>query len=135
MASCTWPGGDDPAASPPLGSIAQAFTDTDMDGLDDDWEVLHFGNLSQTAAGDFDADGMTNLEEYTNGFNPTVQDGFDDADGDRYPNVFEIRSGSDPNNATSVPTPTYVVNGAGGGTHTTISAAMNAANVANVSFR
>ena len=54
------------------GSVAQALTDTDGDGLDDAWETTYFGNLSQTAAGDFDADGMTNLEEYTNGFVPTV---------------------------------------------------------------
>lgn len=50
---------------------------------------------------------------------------------DRYPDVFEVRKGSDPNDQSSIPTATYVVNGAGGATHTTISAALSAANVSN----
>ena len=49
-----------------------AITDTDNDGMDDDWENTHFGNLSQTAAGDFDNDGVSNLDEYGGGTNPTV---------------------------------------------------------------
>jgi hypothetical protein len=40
---------------------------------------------------------MTNGEEYTYGFVPNANDAFADADGDRYPNVFEVRKGSDPN--------------------------------------
>ena len=118
-----------------VGSVAQALTDTDSDGMDDDWEVQHFGNLSQTSAGDFDADGMTNGEEFLYGFVPTTPDAFEDADGDRYPNIFEIRNSSDPNDADSKPTPTFVVNGAGGGTHTTVSAAVNAANVQNGAYQ
>lgn len=116
---------------PPVGSVRQAITDTDSDGMDDAWETTHFGNLAQTASGDFDADGMTNLQEYQHGFIPTVDDGFDDADGDRYPNVFEVRNSSDPNSAASTPASTFVVDGTGAGTHTTLSAAINAANVAN----
>jgi hypothetical protein len=80
----------------PSGRVAQALTDTDSDGMDDGWEVTHFGNLSATSTGDSDSDGMTNGEEYLHGFVPTVNDAFDDSDGDRYPNVFEVRSGSDP---------------------------------------
>lgn len=38
--------------------------DSDSDGLPDDWEIFNFGNLSQTAAGDADCDGTTNLAEY-----------------------------------------------------------------------
>ncbi|MCW5832236.1 MAG: hypothetical protein KIS78_07295, partial [Labilithrix sp.] len=117
------------------GSVAQALTDTDSDGMDDDWEIQHFGNLSQTGAGDFDADGMTNVEEYLHGFVPTLHDAFEDADGDRYPNIFELRNSSDPNDAGSKPTPTFVVNGAGGGTHTTVSAAVAAANVQNGAYQ
>jgi hypothetical protein len=69
--------------------------------MDDDWEVTHFGNLSATRAGDPDADGMTNGEEYLNGFVPTMNDAF--ADSDRYPNVFEVRNGSDPDLDTQNP--------------------------------
>ena len=118
-----------------LGSVAQALTDTDSDGMDDAWEVTYFGNLSATSAADADSDGMTNGEEYLHGFVPNVNDAFADADGDRYPNVFEVRKASDPNVSSSMPTPTYVVNGAGGGTHTTISAALTAANVANGAYQ
>jgi len=102
--------------------------------MDDAWETTHFGNLTQTAAGDFDSDGMTNLEEYQHGFNPTVADGFDDADGDRYPNVFEVRNGANPNDASSKPTPQFTV-AATGGTHTSIYAAANAANIANGAYQ
>jgi hypothetical protein len=126
---------DDAEARPRVGSVAQALTDTDSDGMDDDWEVTHFGNLSQIGTADLDADGITNVEEYLHGFDPNVPDALEDADGDRYPNVFEIRNGADPNSSASVPTPTYTVNAAGGGTHTTISAAMNAANVVNGTYQ
>jgi len=39
-------------------------TDSDSDGMPDDWEIFHFGNLAQTASGDWDADGSNNLAEY-----------------------------------------------------------------------
>ncbi len=48
--------------------------DSDADGLPDSWEMQYFGNLNQTASGDPDGDGYTNLEEYQNGTNPTVPD-------------------------------------------------------------
>lgn len=35
-----------PSSTPPVGKVAQAFTDTDEDGLDDDWEQSFFGSLS-----------------------------------------------------------------------------------------
>jgi autotransporter-associated beta strand protein len=38
--------------------------DSDTDGLPDDWEMFNFGNLNQTATGDYDADGSNNLAEY-----------------------------------------------------------------------
>lgn len=38
--------------------------DTDGDGLPDAWELDHFGSLDQTADGDFDQDGYSNLAEY-----------------------------------------------------------------------
>lgn len=115
-------------------TLTQAV-DTDSDGMDDAWETTHFGGLTQTAGADYDSDGMTNLEEYTYGFVPTTKDGFDDADGDRYPNVFELRAGSNPTSATSLPTPTYTVNPAGGGTHTTIGAAVTSASTSNGAYQ
>lgn len=51
---------------------AVAFTaDTDSDGLPDTWELQYFGDLNQTADGDFDGDGLTNLQEYQGGTDPT----------------------------------------------------------------
>jgi Divergent InlB B-repeat domain len=38
--------------------------DEDNDGMGDAWERLYFGSLSPTAAGDFDGDGSSNLQEY-----------------------------------------------------------------------
>ncbi len=50
--------------------------DTDNDGLVDSWETTYFGagNLSQTASGDPDSDGLTNLQEQSRGTNPTLAD-------------------------------------------------------------
>lgn len=45
--------------------------DGDEDGLPDAWEQATFGTLTQTAAGDYDGDGDTNLTEFTNGTNAT----------------------------------------------------------------
>jgi Tol biopolymer transport system component len=47
--------------------------DIDNDALPDDWEVAYFGNLDQTASGDFDHDGHTNAQEYTADTDPTNQ--------------------------------------------------------------
>lgn len=38
--------------------------DSDSDGMPDDWEQFHFSDLTKTASGDWDADGVTNLAEY-----------------------------------------------------------------------
>lgn len=44
--------------------------DTDADGLDDDWEVAYFGNLSRNGSGDFDQDGSTDAQEFAAGTDP-----------------------------------------------------------------
>lgn len=44
--------------------------DSDGDGLPDDWERTAFGDLAQSAAGDFDGDGRTNFDEFIAGTNP-----------------------------------------------------------------
>jgi len=49
--------------------------DTDLDGLDDSWEMANFGNLSQGASEDYDGDGLTNLQEYQYGTNPKQANG------------------------------------------------------------
>jgi len=48
------------------------LTDTDSDTLPDSWENQYFGNLDQGPDEDYDTDGLTNLEEYNYGTDPTV---------------------------------------------------------------
>ncbi len=50
-------------------------SDADGDGMLDSWEMTYFGNLNQNGGGDWDADGVSNLQEYLNGTNPTTQFG------------------------------------------------------------
>lgn len=46
--------------------------DSDADGLDDDWEILYFGNATNaTETADSDGDGQSNRDEYIAGFDPT----------------------------------------------------------------
>jgi Listeria/Bacterioides repeat len=45
--------------------------DNDLDGMPDAWERFYFaGSTSPTAAGDYDGDGVSNLNEYLEGTNP-----------------------------------------------------------------
>jgi len=46
--------------------------DTDSDGLPDDWEIEHFGDLQAEPEDDPDGDGYSNLEEYHLGTDPHV---------------------------------------------------------------
>jgi Tol biopolymer transport system component len=48
-----------------LGSV-----DQDDDGMDDDWEILWFGDLSRDGTEDDDGDGLNNLDEFKAGTNP-----------------------------------------------------------------
>ncbi|MCF6256781.1 MAG: putative Ig domain-containing protein [Gammaproteobacteria bacterium] len=49
--------------------------DTDGDGMDDDWERQHFGNLDRDGMGDFDGDGISDLQEFLDGTDPQVGSG------------------------------------------------------------
>lgn len=55
--------------------LAVIAVDSDADGLPDSWELRFFGGLSQTGAGDFDLDGLTNAEELALGSDPARWDG------------------------------------------------------------
>lgn len=46
------------------------LSDVDGDGMEDTWEIAHFGSLSQTAEADFDGDGSSNLTEFRLGLDP-----------------------------------------------------------------
>ena len=47
-----------------------AIVDTDADGLPDWWESENLGGLAQTAGGDADGDGFTNLDEFLTATHP-----------------------------------------------------------------
>jgi len=50
------------------------ITDTDHDGLDDNWEMAHFGTLAYGAQDDPDHDGYSNIREYLMGTDPLTSD-------------------------------------------------------------
>src|SRR5579859_5603028 len=50
---------------------AMLWLDSNANGIPDWWEMKYFGNLNQPANGDFDHDGVSNLDEYLEGTNPT----------------------------------------------------------------
>jgi cellulose 1,4-beta-cellobiosidase len=53
-------------------SVTPTQPDTDGDNMPDSWELQYFGNLSQSGAGDYDGDFVSNLQEYQTGTNPTI---------------------------------------------------------------
>ena len=90
--------GDTDAGSPPVYAIGVETTDDDGDDLPDAWETSWdaINDLTQLSGdGDFDNDGVTDLEELNAGLNPTSDDSDDDgaSDGD------EIANETDPRNA------------------------------------
>ena len=91
---------DDPAHSNVVSTVdmgADEFTDVDGDGLSDIWERRYFGNLSQSGGVDNDIDGgpdgLTHLQEYHYGTDPTRAD----TDGDGLTDSSEVLThGTDP---------------------------------------
>lgn len=65
---------DNDYAAANIGQLKHVFSfdlDTDADGLPDWWEMDFFGDLDETANGDFDGDGYDNGEEYAANADPT----------------------------------------------------------------
>lgn len=52
----------------------RSIGDTDGDGMNDDWEMAQFGTLDRDGSGDFDGDGISDLDEYLAGSDPTDED-------------------------------------------------------------
>ena len=80
-----------------LGSVAGSVADSDYDGLNDAWEMSHFGNLNQSGTDDPDGDGCNNGCEETRNTNPNNPD----TDGDGISDGDEIECGLDPNDPGS----------------------------------
>ncbi|MDY6974073.1 MAG: hypothetical protein SV775_17430 [Thermodesulfobacteriota bacterium] len=49
-----------------------SIDDTDGDNMLDAWEMEHFGTLDRDGTGDFDGDGISDLDEFLNGTDPTT---------------------------------------------------------------
>ncbi len=72
------------------------------DEINDRWRMDHFGCIEcpeAAASADPDRDGLTNLEEFNAGTNPTKKD----TDGDGWKDKTEIEKGTDPTNPDSHP--------------------------------
>jgi hypothetical protein len=90
----------------PVKSATRSFTvtvpdmlDDDQDGMGDAWETTQFGTLARDGTGDFDLDGLSDLDEFLLGTNPKLRD----SDGDTHEDGWEVARGFDP----TVPTPVY----------------------------
>jgi len=92
--------------------------DSDSDGMPDSFEITYFGNNSRDGNDDYDADGVTDYQEYLNETNPIInidtdsdsmpddweinyfgdltQNGTDDFDNDGLTDLAEYENGTDP---------------------------------------
>jgi hypothetical protein len=52
-------------------TLANLYIDSRGCGMPDSWQLQYFGNLLQNPLGDFDGDGVDNLQEFLDGTNPT----------------------------------------------------------------
>ena len=73
------------------GEVLSTPNDTDADGLADSWEIVRFGDkTSQNGTGDPDADGSTNLAEFTSNTDPNDPNSQPNTDGDNLPDGYEF---------------------------------------------
>jgi len=101
----------------------QANPDSDGDGLPDSWETTYFEDLTHDGTADSDSDGLTDLEEFQNGtdptnidtdgdgmadgwevgfsLNPSIDDAGLDPDGDKFTNGREFQDQTDPTDENS----------------------------------
>jgi len=85
-----------------ISTNAPADLDVDWDNLPNTWEQTYFGCLDSGDDDDPDGDGLTNLQEYLYGTDPTIDDTTADDDGDGLSNYSElIVYGTDPSLADS----------------------------------
>jgi hypothetical protein len=56
---------------------AAVWPDSNGSGMPDWWQLQYFGNLNQLPTGDFDNDGVENLDEYLEGTNPNNASSYD----------------------------------------------------------
>lgn len=54
--------------------IINSVLDSDGDGLLDTWELEKFGSLSRDGSGDYDGDGISDIEEFLLGSDPAIGD-------------------------------------------------------------
>jgi hypothetical protein len=94
-----------------------------------DEKTVQTETVSIQVYADTDGDGLYDFEELMWGFDPNYVDAMEDADSDRYPNVYELRNGSNPRSGDASysavsdgmpeqPTPTWVLDIAGEGDYT-----------------
>ena len=97
-------------------------TDSDNDGMGDNWENFYFGNLTRDGSGDLDSDGLNDADEWTEQTLPDDSDSDDDdltdgleintystdpldndSDDDGFNDGDEITGGTNPNDNGSFP--------------------------------
>jgi hypothetical protein len=84
-------------------------TDTDSDGLPDEWETQHAGDLTTiSGTGDFDADGLSDRLELASYTNPAKSD----TDGDGVTDGAEVSGATDPLDPNAYSSTTIVANSA-----------------------
>jgi hypothetical protein len=89
--------------------VVSSNTDTDGDGMDDAWELEHFGTLDRDGTGDLDGDGISDLEEYLAGSDPNsgpllpvIESPLYDEEVDTVEPILTVRNvAHDPSGATS----------------------------------